>query len=318
MAGVIARRLVLYLALCLILAACAGAEASEQHPASVETPRSQPTATAPTTVVVVTNGALSDAARRTASRVQEPSGPGGPGADRVGAPSAAPTATPTPPAPKPPPPPTPTPPARSPGPVVPPPPDLAGRADVHLLPVPYRSQLDGNPYELANCGPASIAMVLAAYGQDVPTMDVRKLVNKLQGTEGMYDTGTLIQNIQVVAQRYGLKPSGLYGGTPKSFHRWTLDEVRQSIDAGRPVIPQVWYRGLPGREQKAYDGDHYVVLTGYVGDEFIYNDPIDKDGAGFARRMSAAQVDKAWRSSDFPYAGVAIGGPTDRPSLRQP
>jgi uncharacterized protein YvpB len=327
------RRLVLYLALCLILAACTGAEASEHRAAvAVETPTpphpaptppaelapvpagypAPGTRTPPTTVVVVTNGGragLADPSRHLSSRGLDPA--------RIEIPTAVPTATPIPPTPTPrPPPPTATP--RSPSVLPPFPPDLASRTDVHWLPVPYRSQLDGSPYEQANCGPTSMAMVLAAYGKDVPTLEVRTLVNKLQGTEGMTDVGTLIQSLHGVAQRYGLKPSGLFGSTQKSFHHWTLDEVRQTLDAGKPIIPQVWYRGLPGRENKAYNGDHYIVLVGYVGDEFIYNDPIDKDAPGYARRMSAAQLDKAWRNSDFPYAAVAIGGPTDRPSLPKP
>jgi hypothetical protein len=303
------RGLLLCLALCLLLAACAGAETGQPPATAAWTTRPLPTATPPTTVVVVTSGGRADGTefyRQLATRGQTQA--------RVGIPTAAPTATRVPPTPTPPAAPTATPrgalfPALV-------PPDLAGRSDARWLPVPYRSQLDGNPYELADCGPASMAMVLAAYGKAVPTLEVRTLVGKLQGTEGMYDTGTLIENIQVIMQSYGLKPSGLFKDAgQKGFRRWTLDEVRQSLDAGSPLIPQVWYRGLPGRENKAYDGDHYIVLIGYVGDEFIYNDPIERGTAGYARRMTSAQLDKAWRNSDFPYAGVAIAGPADRPSL---
>src|SRR5687768_8516976 len=49
------------------------------------------------------------------------------------------------------------------------PPDLVSREDARWLPVPYRSQLDGNPYQMADCGPTSLAMVLGAFGREVPT-----------------------------------------------------------------------------------------------------------------------------------------------------
>jgi hypothetical protein len=310
------RRPILCFALCLLLVACAGAEAVEPRAVVESVPAPPPTATAPTTVVVVTNGQLagpSDPFDRVPKGYQSPA--------RVAAPPAAPTATPVPP--------TPTPPApraapqragaRGAGGAVAPSPrlsDLTGRADARWLPVPYRSQLDGNPYQLADCGPASMAMVLAAYGRNVPTMEVRTLVGKLQGTEGLYDTGTLLESIHTIMERYGMAPSGLFeGGGRKGFRRWTLAEVRRALDTGKPIIPQVWYRGLPGREQKSYNGDHYIVLVGYVGEEFIYHDPIDTDGPGDSRRMSAAQLDKAWRNGDFPYAGVAVGGPAGQPSL---
>lgn len=199
-----------------------------------------------------------------------------------------------------------------------------GVAAVRELAVPYRSQLDGNPWELSDCGPASMAMVLGAFGKNVPTMEVRGLVNDLEGTWYDTDAGTFIENFALLAQHYGLRAIGIFkpGSPPhnpakadgKTLRRWTLDEVRQQIDQGHPVIPQVWYRGLPGRERKPYGGDHFIVITGYAGDDFIYNDPIDKDGVGYERRISASRLDIAWRNSDFPYAAIAFAGPPGRPA----
>ena len=189
------------------------------------------------------------------------------------------------------------------------------------LQVPYRSQLNGNPWELSDCGPASMAMVLAAYGKVVPTMDVRGVVNDLQGSWGDTDAGTFIETLGLVATRYGLQPIGLfkapgvYKYEDKMLRRWSFAELRAQLDAGHPVIPQVGYRGLPGRERKPYDGDHFIVITGYQGDDFIYNDPIDKDGVGAQRRISAERLDIAWRNSDFPYAALAIAGSTAKQTV---
>jgi uncharacterized protein YvpB len=192
--------------------------------------------------------------------------------------------------------------------------------EVLALSVPYRSQLDGNPYQDADCGPASIGMVLAAYGQPLSTMEIREYINAVQDTVGNHDAGSFIESLWDAAEHYGLEPSGLFGGargkrgkTP--LRQWSMDEVRRELDAGRPIVPQVWYRGLPGRETRPYNGDHYIVLIGYTDEVVLYNDPIDKDGPGASRRMSWAQLDKSWRNSDFPYAALSIGGPEARPSL---
>src|SRR5687767_290763 len=56
------------------------------------------------------------------------------------------------------------------------------------LPIPYRTQLDGSAYQSANCGPASVGMVLQAFGKYLPTTDIRRAANRMQGTTGWYDT----------------------------------------------------------------------------------------------------------------------------------
>lgn len=188
------------------------------------------------------------------------------------------------------------------------------------LAVPYRSQLDGDPYQGGNCGPATMGMILAAFGKQVPTTELRGLVNDMQGTWGDYDSGTLIENLAAIGDHYGLRPVDLFTGAKDKkgkdvFRRWTLDDLRRQLDAGRPVVPQVWFPALPGREKAAYRGDHYLALTGYEGDEFVYNDSIDRDGPGANRRISAAQLEKAWRNSDFPYAAVAFAGPPERAAV---
>ena len=54
--------------------------------------------------------------------------------------------------------------------------------------------------------------------------------------------------------------------------------------------------------------DHYVVISGMVGDDFIIGEPVPEGGKG-KRPISAADLDRAWRSSDFTYAGFAITRP---------
>ena len=183
-----------------------------------------------------------------------------------------------------------------------------------LLDVPYRTQLDGSPYAGSNCGPAVIGMVLSGYGREIPTEDLRGQVNELQHTWGDFNSGTAIENLAVIARRYGLEPLDLFDG--RKLRQWSLDDVRRHLDAGRPVVPQVWYRGLTGREGQRYNGDHYIALIGYAGDEFVYHDPVDKDGLGPTVRISASELERAWRESDLPFAALAIAGSAERSHLR--
>jgi hypothetical protein len=196
------------------------------------------------------------------------------------------------------------------------PPAVLADAPEVLLAVPYRSQLDDSPYARSNCGPASIGMVLAAYGLEVSTADLRAAVNDLQGTWDDYNSGTAIENIAVIVRHHGLNPLDLRAG--KGLRRWTMDDVRRHLDAGHPVVPQVWYRGLPGRADKSYNGDHYVVMTGYGEGFFYFHDPINADGLGPYGRMSVADFQRSWEESDLPFAAVAIAGTADRPSVPPP
>lgn len=186
--------------------------------------------------------------------------------------------------------------------------------DVQLA-VPYRSQLDDTPYARANCGPASVAMVLEAFGMERRTHDLRGIANRLQATYG-YDDGIAIEHLATVVVMHGLLAYDLYRGS--DFRRWTLDDARAHLRAGRPVIPQVWYRALPGRFSSTYQFDHYVVLVGTVGDDFLYHDSIDHDGPGALRRISALQLTKAWRSSDVPWGAFAVGPAGDSPLRPRP
>jgi hypothetical protein len=184
-------------------------------------------------------------------------------------------------------------------------------ADVRLK-VPYRTQLDGSDYEGANCGPTTLGMALEAFGLNVAQPDLRNevLVSEEFSPDDV-DAGSYIWALARVAQSRGLRTHGLYESDGETLHRWSVDEVRANVRAGRPVIAQVVYRGLPGREDSGYYGDHYVVITGLMGDDFIYNDPIGgvaaRESPGWDRVMSAEELGRAMRASDRPFAYTAFG-----------
>ena len=177
------------------------------------------------------------------------------------------------------------------------------------LTVPYRTQLDGSSYAEANCGPASVAMALEAIGKRDTLANLRTSALKLQDLNGNCDDcGTFIQHLANVAEMRGASTYKLRDD-PQTFHRWTLDEVREQLRLQRVVIPQVKFRLLPGRSKSSYWGDHYIVIVGLAGNSFIYNDPIDTDGRGYGRVISAEALEAAMAGAhgEFSRSAFAVG-----------
>lgn len=181
------------------------------------------------------------------------------------------------------------------------------RMDIFHAFVPYRGQLDGTAYSLANCGPTAIGMVLEGFGLHVPLGQLRKEVLDTQRIWGN-GTGTLMTALAEVVESHGLQAYGLRDGGGE-IRRWTLKDLREQLRLRRPVIVQAYYRALPGREGAAYYGDHYLVITGILDDGFLYNDPLDYDGVGWDRVMSGERLQRAMDASDrrFAYAAFATG-----------
>lgn len=171
------------------------------------------------------------------------------------------------------------------------------------LTVPYRTQLDGTPYASANCGPATLGMALESLGLQKSSRALREQVLAAQGSElSDDDVGSFVWALADVARANGARPLGLYQPDGTSYRHWTPADARRELELGRPVILQVRFRALPGREESPYYGDHYIVLTGLLGDQFLYNDSIDSDGVGYDRVIGAGELARAMNASDRPYA----------------
>jgi LysM repeat protein len=175
--------------------------------------------------------------------------------------------------------------------------------DISHVFAPYRSQLDGAPYAEANCGPTTVGMALEAFGISVPSRQLRAEALDAQRMYGN-GVGTLITALAKVVENHGLAVHDLYDGG--AINKWSVDEVRAHIQQGHPVVVQVRYRSLPGRGGVYYFGDHYILVTGVVPDGFLYNDPIDIDGLGWDRVMSADRLRAAMDASDRRYAFSAF------------
>src|SRR5881296_290338 len=112
---------------------------------------------------------------------------------------------------------------------------------------PYRTQLDDSIYARSDCGPAVLGMVLADYGVDEDTLELRRLTHTYQGTWPTVRVGTALQHVAHVAEDFGLSTYGLYD-EPDGFHQWTVDEVFAQVGAAHLVIPLVRFGLLPGHE----------------------------------------------------------------------
>jgi LysM repeat protein len=177
--------------------------------------------------------------------------------------------------------------------------------DISHVFAPYRSQLDGSPFAEANCGPTAVGMALDAFGVSVPPRQLRAAALEAQHMYGN-GVGTLITALAQVVEQNGLSAVDLRDDSG-ALHRWSLDDVRDQIQQAHPVIVQVRYRSLPGRGGAYYFGDHYILVTGVVGDGFLYNDPIDVDGLGWDRVISGATLNVAMNASAGGYAHTAFG-----------
>jgi LysM repeat protein len=179
--------------------------------------------------------------------------------------------------------------------------------DISHVFAPYRTQLDGSAFAEANCGPTAVGMALEAFGVSVPLRQLRAAVLDAQHMHGN-GVGTLITALAQIVQQNGLSATDLRDEAGALRH-WGLDDIRAHIHQGHPVIVQVRYRSLPGRGGAYYFGDHYILVTGAVGDGFLYNDPIDIDGLGWDRVISGTSLRVAMNASDqrYAYTAVAVG-----------
>ena len=185
------------------------------------------------------------------------------------------------------------------------------------LALPHRTQFDPSPFAQSNCGPASLGMILEAYGlKNYPTDVLRGEVNRIQGNNDP-SQGTSLPALAAVAQRAGLYPVGMYS-RPGVYARWTMDDVRASLKAGRPVIMLTRYGDLPGNGEYEPSTNHYIVLSGLAGDQFIYNDSAYPQGRGAGLLISPETLKRASDRSVLPGQGVAFALRADGSGLLQP
>lgn len=201
------------------------------------------------------------------------------------------------------------------GPVAPSTPRQAVSIDLQTfrLMVPFRTQKDGGPWQISNCGPATLGMLLDGFGlTGQATDDLRFRAHTYQGTVGMR-TGTALEHVAHVAEDFGLSARGLFG-PDGNFHHWSVEEVLSEVRQGHPVMPLVRLYLVPGYENMGSRWGHYILITGVNPDGFYFSDALKTDPvAGTTGIISAPQLERAIEGSHIPGQAAAFAGPVDLP-----
>jgi predicted double-glycine peptidase len=129
-----------------------------------------------------------------------------------------------------------------------------------------------------NCGPASLAMVLKAYDMIPPLIgtpeDPQEFILKtrraMTGNES--DVLTSLEDLERGAEALGFAHERTYG----------YDAVRTAVMLGKPVIvagnPVVYGPRFGSDRYAAFDGGHFVLVTGMTASQVFLNDPLSRKG----------------------------------------
>ncbi len=125
------------------------------------------------------------------------------------------------------------------------------------------------------CGPASLSSVFKYYGKDVSQEEIAQVVYspKLKGA--------LITDLRKYAQSQGFVAEVLQGN---------LEDIEEYIDRGIPVVVLVdlgsWVRSVPHYMViVGYDGEHFIVHTGYEANKKVRKEDLDKTWRKMGRVM---------------------------------
>lgn len=167
-------------------------------------------------------------------------------------------------------------------------------ADV-LLDVPWRTQIDGHPYQHHNAGVASLGMVLGAYGRAASTAQLREAHDSLAGAA---QAPVTTASLSALAAAYGLLPQPL-GGAGRS----PAEALRAALAAGRPDVLSLGPAPAPA-------GERWVVAVGIAdAGTIIYNDPGFPVAFYGQLRLLAAAEEQAWLARGAPGFALALADP---------
>lgn len=151
-----------------------------------------------------------------------------------------------------------------------------------LLNVPYLSQLAPSAdFAPGDCGSSGVAMVLNFHGVMLTVNDVSQATGQPRGFTSL-STGELTN----VAARFGL--------TLRHEINFSIAELHEQIDNGKPCLALVNYPLLPRRFDPKYTHAHYLVVVGHTSDGLIYHDPYFLENGGSALQILDADFDRAW------------------------
>jgi ABC-type bacteriocin/lantibiotic exporter with double-glycine peptidase domain len=152
--------------------------------------------------------------------------------------------------------------------------------------VPYKSQWDDDAKGTRNdCGPASIAMLLNYYGENVKTDDVFARTGAGQGL-------ITINQIQKAIASYGYTSTYEKNQTPA--------RIKELIDKDTPPMLLVHYGSLNSVQDKTYKGGHFFDCVGYYDGGYYVNDPNfwgNMRADGDHHNYTKSELEKAWNDA---------------------
>jgi len=146
------------------------------------------------------------------------------------------------------------------------------------LPVAFKAQVPpGEWANTNNCGQTSALMAMCYYLGSNPTEQGIKdiddwLFQKYGDPINNYNGSvTNTAKLEAVVKEYG--------GFSNSYRDsgWSLTDLKESIDNGRPIITAITASYLSNRGY-SYAGGHFIVVIGYTDTDIICNDPGTNSG----------------------------------------
>ena len=187
---------------------------------------------------------------------------------------------------------------------------------VKKLEIPFRSQRDSDAlYAPSDCGAACVAMLLQAYGMQVTIDNVFKATGEAQ--QNFLSRGDLRR----AARHFHLAMSRFSNGD-QAFLKARMDENKPFIAL---VNYQAWSKPNSGvQTQSSFAKTHFVVVTGYDGDDVFLNDPLwwgSRRLEGKDKRMTYTQFADAWGTCHLflnnpDFVGLVVDDPL--PGVVQP
>lgn len=181
----------------------------------------------------------------------------------------------------------------------------ARAASATRLAVPALSQMEADEaIRMRICSPASVAMVLAYWGERVEVASLaREIFHPALDRYGVWPAAI------DVAGRHGV------AGYLLRFPDWA--SAAWCLERGLPVIASVTYGAgeLAGAAMPETSG-HLLVLTGCEGDEVLVNDPAGPTAATVARRYRLDQLCRVWLERTG--VGYVLVRPPTSPGGRSP
>ncbi len=164
------------------------------------------------------------------------------------------------------------------------------------LAVPSRPSGELSNDRFTTDGAAALAMILESFGSTARASDLQALIERLQGARSPGEAA----RIETLIRAAGLGSLRPLGGEEDWSAALALDYLRR----GYPVLALVNSSLLPGATLDDQPSDRYIVLTGFDADGLLYRDSTVPEGS--TRRVTPADLDRAWSSAIPPREGAAF------------